>query len=858
LNILVIEDNPGDARLVREHLRQSTEAPTIHHAQRLEAGLALLTSEDIDVVLVDLDLPDSRGLETFTQLQSRFPHLPIVILTASPDEDLAREAVLLGAQDYLMKAEVDAALLRHALRYAAERKQAEQAILRAKEEWERTFDADPDLIAVLDDRYHIMRANRAMAQRLGVTPEECVGKVCYEVVHGTTCPPDFCPHRPSLIDGLDHTSELCEPRLGGDFIVSITPLLDEQGKRIGSVHVARDITDRKKVEEELRRQQHDLDRAQEVAHVGSWRLDVRINELTWSDETHRIFGIPKETPLTYEMFLNAVHPDDREYVDQEWTAALRGEPYDIEHRIVVDDAVKWVRERAELESDEQGTLLGAFGTVQDITELKQAEEALERLRTEFTGIVTHELKTPLTAIKGSAATALGSQRPLDLEESRELFQIIDEQSDRLRELMDNLLDVTRIEAGTLSVSAEATDLLEIIEEARTVFARAGGRHEVQLAVAPGMPRVHADRRRVCQVLTNLLNNAAAYSPLIEPITIAVERDPMQVTVQVRDRGRGIPREKLPLLFKKFSRVHDDTGRKLSGTGLGLAICKGIVEAHGGRIWADSPGDCGEGSIFSFTLPLAAENGVEVLTNGASRAAHVGKVRRPGEKTRVLAVDDEPQILRFLRRSLEEAGYQPTVTGDPSEVTRLVELEEPDLVLLDLMLPGTTGFELMARLREFSGVPVIFLTASDREEDAVRALREGADDYITKPFSPSELLARIAAALRRRVLPDVMEARPIFSLGDLTIDFTERRVTVGGQEVSLSATEYKILHQMATHAGRPLSYEHLLRQVWGPEYSQETELVRSFIRNLRRKLGDDAQNPRFILTERQVGYRMPKP
>jgi two-component system KDP operon response regulator KdpE len=215
---------------------------------------------------------------------------------------------------------------------------------------------------------------------------------------------------------------------------------------------------------------------------------------------------------------------------------------------------------------------------------------------------------------------------------------------------------------------------------------------------------------------------------------------------------------------------------------------------------------------------------------------LGKCDGRARETRVLAVDDESQILRFLRRSLE-GRVQAIITSDPSEVTRLVELEEPDLILLDLMLPGTTGFELMARIREFSGVPVIFLTASDREEDAVRALREGADDYITKPFSPSELLARIAAALRRRVLPDVMEARPVFSLGDLTIDFTERRVTVAGQEVSLSATEYKILHQMATHAGRPLSYEHLLRQVWGPEYSQETELVRSFIRNLRQKLGD---------------------
>ena len=976
---------------------------------------------------------------------------------------------------------------RDLLEEIAERKQAEEGPLRAKEAWERTFDAVPDLIAIIDEHYRVVRANRAMAQRLRVTPAECVGKVCFEVVHGLTCAPDFCPHTRTLADGCQHTVEVQEPRLGGEFLVTTTPLVDEQGRRLGSVHVARDITERKRAEEALqnlatlpgenpnpiirvardgtvlfanpssrpllelwgceagaslppgpyrqvesalaagelatgetvcgdktflvicapiagkdyvniygvditerkraeealresesrfrtlfetmaegfaideiicdeagnprdlrylevnpaferhtglkaadilgrttlelfpdaepmwferygkvaltgepahfqaefgplgrwfeviayqtepgrfatvffditerkqaeealRQHREDLDRAQEVGQVGSWRLDVGRNVLTWSDENHRIFGVPKGTPQTYETFLEIVHPDDRQYVDIQWKAGLRGEPYDIEHRIVADGRVKWVREKAYLEFDDAGELLGGFGITQDITERKLAEEALERLRTEFMGMVTHELKTPLTAIKGSAATALGSQRPLDGGESRELFEIIDEQADRLRELMDNLLDATRIEAGTLSVRLEPTDLREVIEDARATFARGGGLHQIRLEVPADMPHVQADRRRLFQVLMNLLNNAGMFSSPTEPITIAAEHDSLQVTVHVRDRGRGIPKEKLPLLFKKFSRLHDDSGQRLEGTGLGLAICKGIVEAHGGRIWADSAGEC-EGSTFSFTLPAATEVSVKALSDEARRAVHLGRVRRATEKTRVLAVDDEPQILRFLRRSLNEAGYQPIVTADPCEVAKLVELEEPDLVLLDLMLPGTTGFELLQRIREFSGVPVIFLTASDREEDAVRALKEGADDYITKPFSPSELLARIGAALRRRVLPDVMEARPAFALEDLTIDFAERRVTVAGREVSLSATEYKILHQLATHAGRPLSYEHLLRQVWGPEYSAETELVRSFIRNLRRRLGDDAQNPRFIFTERQVGYRMPKP
>jgi PAS domain S-box-containing protein len=742
-----------------------------------------------------------------------------------------------------------------------DRKQAEDALRQTRDYLEKLIDYANAPIIVWDPSFTITRFNGAFERLTGRPANEVVGQRLEVLFPGE--------ERAASMEKIARTVrgehwELIEiPILhrSGDVrqvLWNSANITDGDGQTVvATIAQGTDITERKLAEEALRESRKDLDRAQAVAHIGNWRLDTRSNELLWSDETYRIFGIPQGTPMTYEAFLAAVHPEDRDYVEQEWTAALRGEPYDIEHRILVDDNVRWVREQAELELDKDGTLVGGFGTAQDITELKRAEEALERLRTEFMGMVTHELRTPLTAIKGSAATALGSRRPLAAEENRELFEIIDEQADRLRELMDDLLDVTRIEAGTLSVRPEPTDLLEVLEEARATFVRSGGRHEILLQSPADMPAVQADRRRVVQVLMNLVNNAAMFSSPTEPITIAAEHSSMQVTVHVRDRGRGIPKEKLPLLFKKFSRLHDDAGQRLSGTGLGLAICKGIVEAHGGRIWVESAGEC-EGSTFSFTLPLAVGVSVKAASDEAQRAAHPGRVRRPTEKTRVLAVDDEPQILRYLRRCLDDAGYQPIVTADPCEVAKLVELEEPDLVLLDLMLPGTSGFELLKNIREFSGVPVIFLTASDKEEDAVRALKSGADDYITKPFSPSELLARIGAALRRRVLPDTMEARAPFALGDLVINFAERRVTVCGQEVSLSATEYKILHELATHAGRPTTYEQILHEVWGPEYSGETELVRSFIRNLRRKLGDDAQDPRFILTERQVGYRMPKP
>lgn len=587
-------------------------------------------------------------------------------------------------------------------------------------------------------------------------------------------------------------------------------------------------------------------------------------------EAERIMGFstePEDRLERYERALVYRRPDGREYLPEALPlqrALYHGETVRAEEvRLEFPDgySVPTLVNATPVYSPD-GKITAAIAVIQDITPL----EEIEKLRSEFLGIVSHELRTPLTAIKGSAATVLGARTPVDAAEMREFFQIIDEQADRLRDLVDNLLDMTRIEAGSLSVSIEPTGLREVLADALGTFERTGASQEVRLNVPDDLLAVAADRRRVTQVLTNLLGNAAKFSPDTSFIFIDVEHDGVHVTVRVRDQGRGIAQDKLPHLFRKFSRVHGDSGRDLSGTGLGLAICKGIVEAHGGRIWADSLG-LGQGATFSFTLPVAAHSPPTARGPGgtagfavdtARRTDHLGRVRRQGERTKILAVDDDTQILRYLHRALREGGYQPTVVSDPREVIRLVELEEPDLVLLDLMLPGVSGYELLERIREFSGVPVVFLTAKDRDEDMVRALKMGADDYITKPFSPSELLARIEVSLRRRYLPDQLESHSPFELDGLAINFAERRVMVSGTPVSLSATEYKLLYELATHAGLVLTHDQILQRVWGPEYAGETELVRSFIRNLRRKLGDDARHPHYIFTEPQVGYRMPRP
>ena len=251
----------------------------------------------------------------------------------------------------------------------------------------------------------------------------------------------------------------------------------------------------------------------------------------------------------------------------------------------------------------KGGVRGYLVQLMDVTHERAIQEELERTRSEFLGEVSHELKTPLTAIKGSTSMALTSKTPPSPSEARELFEVIDEQAERMRELIGNLLDMTRIEAGSLSVNPQPERLSQIIEEAVATFERTAGDRPVNVAIPPSLPPITADRRRIGQVVSNLLSNAAKASPPGASIAISAELHDSDVIVQVRDQGRGIAIDKIPLLFKKFAQVHESGGR---GTGLGLAICKGIVEAHGGRIWAESPGG-GEGATVSFTLPVASES-----------------------------------------------------------------------------------------------------------------------------------------------------------------------------------------------------------------------------------------------------------
>jgi PAS domain S-box-containing protein len=273
----VVEDNPGDAELLLYLLPgDGLTRFEVQCVSRLSGALECIAEDRFDVVLLDLGLPDSSGLATLRTVRRQAVKLPIIVLTGNDDEQTGVDAIREGAQDYLIKGQVDKNLLVRSIKHAVERKQMEnalqelndtledrilertgqissanKALRRAKEEWERTFASVPDLIATLDNRHRVLRVNDAMAKRLGLKPEECIGLPCYEVMHGAAAPPEFCPHSKTIEDGLEHAEELHVDRFDGDFLVTTTPLLDEKGESIGSVHIAHDITERKRFEKGL-------------------------------------------------------------------------------------------------------------------------------------------------------------------------------------------------------------------------------------------------------------------------------------------------------------------------------------------------------------------------------------------------------------------------------------------------------------------------------------------------------------------------------------------------------------------------------------------------------------------------------
>lgn len=478
----------------------------------------------------------------------------------------------------------------------------EQALAEQMRFQARMLDSINQAVFATDADGKIVYWNHAAEELFGRHAEEAIGRPLDDIVPPS--PDGGAEIRQRVRAGETWSGQLRYRRRDGSLFPAFVvawPMYDGEGSYSGIVAVVADITEIRRAQEELEHAKAYIDRLFDSNLIGIVEAnperitaanDAFLEMVGYSREELEQCGIdwraitPPEFAYLYEAALDQLRlhgetaPFEEEYIRKDGTRV----PILIGGALIHEEPMEWV----------------CF--VLDLTEQKKAQEQLDRMRSEFIGTISHELKTPLTAIKGSVAIGLSERMPPSPEEARELFSVIDEQSERLRELIANLLDMTRIEADALPVHPEKDDVESIIEDARATFVRGSPRYHVRMQIDGALPPVKADRRRIVQVLTNLLRNAGDASPEPGVITVSAEQDGSWVTVHVQDRGRGIPADKLPIVFEKFVQIHAK-GRK--GTGLGLPISKGIVEAHGGRIWADSPGE-GRGATFSFTLPIYQE------------------------------------------------------------------------------------------------------------------------------------------------------------------------------------------------------------------------------------------------------------
>ena len=359
---------------------------------------------------------------------------------------------------------------------------------------------------------------------------------------------------------------------------------------------------------------------------------------------------------------------------------------------------------------------------------------------------------------------------------------------------------------------------------------------VTVEVPEELPRVSVDPEFIGIVIWQLFSNALRYTPPGSPLTLRASAGETEVIVSLEDCGPGISEPEQRKVFDKFYRGKDQRER-IPGTGMGLTIAREIVRAHHGRIWVES--EPGKGTRFSFSVPRALRESVTV-TNA-----------------RILVVDDEPQIRRVMRTTLVARGYMVSTARNGEEALEKVREERFDLVLLDINMPGIGGMEACRIIRSQSDIPIVILSIRNAEKEKVEALDAGADDYVTKPFSMPELLARIRAALRRAPLlssgtPDVL------NLGQTVINFVARRVTVDGTEVRLTPKEFDLLRYFAGNPDVAIPHTKLLQAVWGPDYGEEVEYLRVFINQLRKKIEPDPSHPAYLLTEPWVGYRFSLP
>ncbi len=679
-HILVFEDHPAEADLICEVL-ETCESASFHvkTADTLQTGLAMLDQEGTDAILLDLNLPDSIGLDTLDHIRTAFPHIPIVILTNLDDKDLALQGLRKGAQDYLLKNVLEPGLtnfLSRALYHAIERNRLKLQLEASQSSFRSLVKKNVDGILVVDGTGRVQFFNPAIKTIFGGHEVNIGDEFGFPVASGETTELDIVP-------------------------------TGRAEKRI---------------------------------------VEMRVSETIWNG-------------------------------DPAYLASLR-----------------------------------------DITERKKAEEELHRAKvaaesanlakSQFLAMMSHEIRTPMNAIIGMAEMIDHLTPP---EEHQEAMTIIKESGHALLTLINDILDLAKIEAGEVNLLNEVfspTDLMESVHSIMKFPAEAQKGLRLLREIGPGLPQaVKSDHRRIRQILINLVGNAIKFTDSGN-IKMSVRVDPGlgkdALLFSVADTGMGISREKLEVIFDNFVQADSNVYHRHGGTGLGLSISKRLVEIMQGRIWAES--EPGNGSAFHFSIPAPAISLNHPTLEPAIRnqEEHLVKVHSPSvvtsssysrltnifENLPILLAEDDPINQLVILKMLKRLGVKPDLAQNGREAVAMSKEKKYELILMDVQMPEMNGLAAVQAIRErerMSGhahhATVIAMTAFAMDEDKQRCIAAGMDDYLCKPVRGSDLkslLFRWTGEERRDTMPTGLAGSSLSDRADITV-LNELRSDMEGHE-----------------------------------------------------------------------------